>query len=295
MGLIEDIIMTDGDVRRMDQCRVNLSDNYVENAVAELLTCPKKTVFLVTGFYVKGHGEMDGPLGTYMLAQVLRTIGYDPVVITDVYCRGYFDYIDVAEHMEPVRTIECPIEVVDVDHEVFYEDLLELEKPVAIISIERCGKNEEGHYRTMRHLIIDKYTAPIDVLFNKAKEQELVTIGIGDAGNEIGMGNLLSLIKSDFPDVKPSVVEVEHLLVATVSDWAAFAMMASICVQLETDVMPRSSLIKDVFEFMVSKGGHDGIYPDSTETISGYSIEQIQEIYDRLVQVVKKKTKNGNH
>ena len=77
----------------------------------------------------------------------------------------------------------------------FASELLSRLEPSLLISIERCGLTKDGTYLNMRDVDISPQTARLDHLFL----QHPRTIGIGDGGNEIGMGNLAQFI----PGVEP--------------------------------------------------------------------------------------------
>lgn len=71
----------------------------------------------------------------------------------------------------------------------------------------------------------------IDYEFNS----QIASIGIGDGGNELGMGKIISLIKSsDIPngDVIACTVPTDHLIVSSVSNWGAYALVAAVVVLL---------------------------------------------------------------
>ena len=160
-----------------------------------------------TGFYVAGYAETDGPLGTEVLAQALKKLGYQPVIITDALCKDYF---------EPMG---LEVEYVPFDADAsFYQDLLLNRDPVGLISIERCGINSKNDYANMRGVSIRENTATIDQLFSLAHKKGLPTWGVGDGGNEIGMGNLKDVISKKLSLV-PCVNKVDHLVIATVSNW----------------------------------------------------------------------------
>ena len=64
--------------------------------------------------------------------------------------------------------------------------ILAEERPALLISIERCGMSKDRKYYNMRKVEVSEHTAKIDHLFLEFP----TSIGIGDGGNEIGMGNL---------------------------------------------------------------------------------------------------------
>ena len=96
--------------------------------------------------------------------------------------------------------------------------MLEDLQPALLISIERCGRNRNDEYLNMRARDITPQTARLDYLFDGG----VPSVGIGDGGNEIGMGNLVDVIPSvdSLPD-DPAISRVDRLVIASVSNWGA--------------------------------------------------------------------------
>ena len=166
--MIEDIILRHSQ-RGMDVLRPYMPKAFCEEAVEALLNLPHGVIFLTTGFYVAGYAETDGPLGTEVLAQALKKLGYQHVIVTDALCKDYF---------EPMG---LEVEYVPFDADAsFYQDLLLKRDPVGLISIERCGINSKNDYANMRGVSIRENTATIDQLFSLAHKKGLPTWGVGD-------------------------------------------------------------------------------------------------------------------
>ena len=91
---VEDIVLRHSK-RGMTILRKYMGDFYCKRAAEKILELPKGNIFLTTGFYVAGHAETDGPLGTMTLAKALRAVGYRPIIVTDKYCRGFFELEDL--------------------------------------------------------------------------------------------------------------------------------------------------------------------------------------------------------
>jgi D-glutamate cyclase len=70
------------------------------------------------------------------------------------------------------------------------ERILDAMKPAAAISIERPGRNEKGCYHMANGRSITDFVAKLDDLFEGVAQRGGLTIGIGDLGNELGMGIL---------------------------------------------------------------------------------------------------------
>ena len=115
--------------RGMNILKKYLKDGYCRTAAEKLLHAERGTVLLTTGFYVAGYAETDGPLGTVAVAEALNHLGFHSIVVTDKYCKGFFELK------------QLDVEYVDIaaDEQV-YEDILDKYKPVYISLIEGCVK-----------------------------------------------------------------------------------------------------------------------------------------------------------
>lgn len=267
---VENIILRHSK-RGMNVLRTYMEENYCERAVSRLLEKRSGTVFIVTGFYVAGYAETDGPVGTYFLAKALKKIGYRPVILTDKFCEGFFEDMDV---------IYLPIE--HNNDETVFQKLLKKYKPVCCISIERCGRTEDDDYKNMRGISIKENTSPIDRLFQVAGE-DILTIGIGDGGNEIGMGNLYEVIKNEL-EITPTVIKADELVIATVSNWGAYGIIAYLQKYTRSFLLPMISEVKNYIKKIIDIGSVDGVTKEKTHSVDGFSLKIEQDILDRLHQ-----------
>ena len=115
------------------------------------------------------------------------------------------------------------------------KSLLATLDPSLLISIERCGFSHDRIYRNARGLDISFDTAKLDYLFLHADRSKTHTIGIGDGGNEIGMGNIaqyvpdMSLLDARLPKY-PCMTRVDDLIVTSTSNWGAFGIAAAVAI-----------------------------------------------------------------
>ena len=166
-----------------------------------------------------------------------------------------------------------------------YTEVLEDYDPVALISIERCGKNIKDDYANMRGVSIKKNTAKADILFDLAKKRGIPTFGVGDGGNEIGMGNLKEVIVDKLALV-PCKVEVDNLIIATVSNWGAYALAAYIQKIEKIQVLPTYKEIKSYLQAIVDLGSIDGVTKEQVLSVDGFPLTVEKEILDELHRVV---------
>ncbi len=267
---IEDIILKFSR-RGMEKLRPHLPANFCEEAAKEILSWEKGTVLLTTGFYVAGHAETDGPAGTVVLAKALRTLGFQSFILTDENCSHYFE-------PEGLDTIYMSYE----EGDGFCLSLLERLQPVGLVSIERCGRNAKGDYANMHGESIRSHTAQIDRLFDAAYGK-VPTIGVGDGGNEIGMGNLADVIETEL-DLVPCRTKADRLVIATVSNWGAYGIAAYLAKLSGKAVFPPVEDVKAYLRRTVSLGSVDGRSEQNVCTVDGYTPAESEEVYAALRQ-----------
>ena len=270
---IEDVILRHSK-RGMLTLREYLPEDYCRRIAAELLKLERGTVLLTTGFYVAGYAETDGPVGTWALAKALEALGFKPVIVTDHFCRDFFEPAGLA------------VEYVDIEAGAdVYAEILAKYQPVALVSIERCGRNINGVYANMRGVVIDEFTARVDIMFDLARRDGIPLFGVGDGGNEIGMGNMRQII-SEKLSLTPCAVEVDHLVIASVSNWGAYGLCAALQQQTGEKVLPGFAACRDFIAATVEVGSVDGVTHDRVCSVDGFDMTIEQEILDALAAVV---------
>ncbi|NIM45147.1 MAG: DUF4392 domain-containing protein [Nitrososphaeria archaeon] len=222
---------------------------------------PGDVVVVATGFPLRGWiapniGETDGPPGAVVLARALKMgLKAIPVVIAEkgllnlIYSTCNAIGINAVSMQEAKRSIESevtmPVAVIKdfpIDLEkakVETQRILNELDPAALIAVERPGINEKGVYhdlQTFGGIDITPWTAKIDYLFEEFKSRGAITIGIGDAGCDLGMGNIFDFVKAYIPfgsDCRcpcgtgiATVTKTTHTVVSTISNWGAYGLTA---------------------------------------------------------------------
>ena len=181
---------------------------------------PGDAVFIATGWVDQplvdpGHGETDGPPGAVTLARALRmTCKARPIILTDaclVEATARLARAAGLQRVEPEH-LQYSIEMnklLTVSILPFPEDWGEAQKeanrlfrelsPAACIAIERGGMNEQGIIHNMAGKDTSATQAKMDAIFRQAREVGVLTMGIGDGGNEIGMANIADCIRDSIP------------------------------------------------------------------------------------------------
>ncbi len=274
---IEDVILQGfgKPSRGMELLRPHLPHDYCRRAAAALLAAERGNMLLATGFYVAGTAETDGPPGTLFLAKALNRLGFYCTVVTDEYCSGFFEKGDVAVEYVPLHADALSI-----------VGLWDRYNPKALMAIERCGVNAQGDYTNMRGESIAAHTAKLDPLFDEGRRRGILTVGIGDGGNEIGMGCFREAIGREL-SLSPCVTEVDVPVIATVSNWGAYGLCAALQRMTGERLLPCREEIRSYLASLTAMGSVDGVTRQHTPTVDGFpeGVEEtiIRELSDSIL------------
>lgn len=256
-------------------------------------------IVIATGF-PEGAGvpETDGPVGAALMARAFFLgLGVETVILTDDdwlammegTCRG----AGLAPLPFPADGVITPqgfirpvyIRIVPKDDagcKAVTEALLKDTKPSLVISIERPGCNDRGLYHGLGGRPLDGLVANLDQFFRRAKDLKIPFIGIGDGGNELGMGLIAEDLRTFSPKAKDSghpgrggvaaATAADHLIVSNVSNWGATGLIAALSAYLEKpSVFHGGALERRCIEQCVSFGGVDGMFMGPEPAVDGIS------------------------
>ena len=245
---IEDIILQQ-DGRNMTALRPHLPESYATEAAQLLLDHPGK-VLIVSGFYIltAGAPETDGPPGAVAIGNALDDLNYEVVYVSDSESSAVMRSITRPGH----RVIEFPIS----DHRE---------------SSEFASNTSDGSMLNFLGLDISDHNAKIDHLF----EQHPHTVGIGDGGNEIGMGNLRDVIPNyDKLPKSPCVTTVAKLVIASVSNWGGYGLAAALSELSGRNLLPSVEEEMEWLDKTVEAGAVDGVSAENKPWADGFSPEE---------------------
>ena len=272
---IEDIIL-DRDRRGLSKLRDHLPADFCDRAASLVLQRPG-TVLISTGFYILAGGgaETDGPPGAIAIGNALQSLDYDVVYVTDRYTVPFME-----GHDAPV--VDFPI-TDDESSKRFAEELLERFTPSLLIAIERCGLTHESMYRNMHGQDISQYNARIDHLFMGFP----YSVGIGDGGNEIGMG----ILKHEIPKIPtlvrlPCVTPTTQLIVSSVSNWGGYGLIAAISRRTGKNLLPTIDGEEQLIKSMVDMGAVDGFTNKPEYKVDGFPLAENSITVARLRELL---------
>jgi hypothetical protein len=288
-----------------------------EAACKSIASRTNAALAIFTGFGILSAdppaGETDGPLGALFLAQALTPLGIRVAIFTDAHTVNALEiglrecWID---KQVPVRTIKPEPYPLDdtgsVDKRELFDGTsrtldssdIELFQPTHLLALERVGPTHgfDPRCRNMRGVDITKYTGAADAAFSifPGSTDEPTTIGIGDGGNEIGMGKIpRETIRRNIPngDEIACRVRTDHLIVAGVSNWGAYALAAG--VRYLRGVPHDPSLFdptneRELLELIVKLGPLvDGPSGKRQATVDGLTFEEYAKPLVRLGEILR--------
>jgi hypothetical protein len=326
---IRDVIQEDVNQRGL---RTDPDDNLITacpddfpGACASIAGHPQATLAVVTGFFIPmGQppcGETDGPLGAVYLARALHPLGIRVVIATDSFCaRAIQTGLNVSGLRKdvPLVVLPSPDASSNMDASDYRQFIQSRTGPYThLLAIERVGpshtldsvRNQEAapamirefaatvppdhHDRchTMRGLDITGTMSPVHLLFEKV-DPGVVTIGIGDGGNEIGMGRIpWDAIRRNIPGggLVACRVATEQLIVCGISNWGAYGLAAG--VRLLRRTPKESGLFSpekefEILEAMVKDGPLvDGISGLALPSVDGLDFNEYAGVLSKLSSI----------
>jgi hypothetical protein len=281
---------------------------------------------IVTGFYIPDGAppaaETDGPLGALFVARALTPLGIRVALATDPFCAPA-----LAAGLEACGLAGCvPVHGLAAENDPdFVQDAEPFdtgERLTHWLALERVGPSHtpesvraqagasdgavarflgevptdrHGRCYTMRGRDVTASMRPAHRLFERARisDRNPISIGIGDGGNEIGMGKIAwDVIRRNIPGggLIACRVPTDHLIVAGVSNWGAYALAAGVAL-LRGQRLDRAlfdvEAEHELLRVMVEQGPLvDGITGTPTVTVDGLAFERYAAPLARLAMLV---------
>jgi hypothetical protein len=256
------------------------------------------------------QGETDGPLGAVCLARAL-SVGLGAKAI----------YVSEERHLPPINaaSVAAGISVVDAtDIQVrkraavavpfplgdkgakrAAQQLLDDYQPTAVIAVEKLGPNEKGVLHSIAGVAVPPQSqAHTHYLIEEAKQRGILTIGIGDGGNEIGFG----LITEAVQEIQPygrhcqcpcdsgvaTVTSTDVLVCAAVSNWGAYGVAACMAFMLgDPNVLHDEHTEYRMLDAAVGAGALDGAYGVQSLLVDGIGWRAQQALITMLHSIVE--------
>lgn len=229
-----------------------------------------RRVLITTGFIVEPKmPETDGPPGAAVLGRALRALGAQVRYVTDP--------VTIPILAAALRVLGEPVDVRAYgDGPRAAEEMLTGERPTHLVAIERPARCRSGDYLNMRGHSVAEWNRPIDAMFvYRGRRGRPVTIGVGDGGNEIGMGNVRARIARQGALMAriASTVRVDHLVVAGVSNWGAYGIVAHLGRMAGRSLLHTPAQERELVGACVEAGAHDGVTRRREPTVDALPLD----------------------
>lgn len=271
------------------------------------------TVFIITGSLSRAQisneiCENDGPIGAAALAHAI-SFGFNaiPVVLSDGSVLPNIEKMlaqaglttlswEQAQQATTLRRFTglAVTETCAIDDATAREDcrkLVESYRPMAVVAIERAGLHHDGTYRDMLGQDYSMGRARLDYAVLEATERGIPTIGIGDGGNEIGMGAVKEAVHRHIPHGESLCAETttDVLIAAGVSNWGSYGLLAALAILTGKDSIAHTpALERRLIEASPAAGLIDGTAGTLEPTVDGLPIEVHLSIVELLAECVRR-------
>jgi hypothetical protein len=251
-------------------------------------------VVLVTGFVARPTwaAETDGPSGTVVLGRALRRLGARVRYLADPPVAPLLAAC-LRALGEPRAVLAVPaapaaaLEAARAQVAAF--------RPTHLVAVERPGRAVDGGYYNARGLSIADVNAPLDALFLE-RPAGAVTVGVGDGGNEIGMGRVRARVVRDVPNGAKiaSVVRTDHLVVSGTSNWGAWGVAAHLGLVTGRALLHTPKEEARLTRAMVRAGAVDGLTGIARPSVDNLPLALHQAVLEMLRELVGHlKTRRG--
>ena len=267
----------------------------------------RRTVLIATGFPVpladgSFRPETDGPLGAFALIHALHALSRagphtmdvslvtGPAAFPVIAAAARSRYGEPSKSGDGMQTWQFPLpEGTDaaVYHGVTLWSVDELgrartdgfspSKHDALVAIECVGPSADGQSYNMAGIPVRTDLAGgLGVLFSDCVGGQQVTIGVGDGGNEIGMGKVEKLVHEHVKHGEriACTIATDELVVAGTSNWGGHALARAVLDAGGIDAPADAAEHElSLLEAMVAAGAVDGVTKRGEATVDGLSIE----------------------
>jgi len=278
---------------------------------------PKDSVLILTGAGyapTMPKGESDGPPGAASIARILyKGLGAVPVYVSEachadpiiasseaagLMVKRFEDardrHLGAALEIGPATQAEVP---------AWVEAVLARTNPKAVISTERLGPGTDGymHYATALPLQGPDKACTADVvdispILVEARRRGILTIGIGDHGNELGFGAIREAVVQAMPkgDVLCTTVATDIVLPAMMSNWGCYGIEAALAWLLrKPELLHSPAQEARILRACLDAGGLEAMYCTTDFIVDNLAGETSMAALQLLKDIVGKNLEGG--
>lgn len=263
---------------------------------------PGSGVLMLTGLILPGHypyGETDGPLGAAVLARALA-IGLSARVIVAVEPE-LVGLMTALLRMAELQVIDAKaMEAEDGRHRpcasvvALSRDSQEAARQTgawietydvrALVAIEKPGANARGVYHMVGGTDLSGTVGKGQAAFEEAGRRAISRIGIGDRGNELGLGPIAEVARGLLPfgtdcgcpchGGVADQTQSDLAVPAVVSNWGAYGVATCLAALVEKQALLHSPMLeRQLLDTAMREGGVDGMSGRAIAAADGVGAE----------------------
>lgn len=282
-----------------------LAANKIKEQLSEDQCAMITTGFLVPPLFIQ---ETDGPIGAISLARGLdQFCAANSIIVTErealpvlkrvAYVAGLnvVKPEDVKRGKHAIALLEFPTEWERAEERA--KEIIAEYNPAIIISVEKAGANEAKIYHNMKGYDISEHVSKVESLLEEAKRRGVLSIGIGDGGNEIGMGKIKETVKRVVPYGSKCVCgcgegiaadfETDILVTATVSNWGAHAIIAALSLLMEKALLHSPEIEKKMLLEAAREGAIDAMSGYANGDCDGITLATHSSILQIMKEIMQ--------
>jgi len=170
-------------------------------------------------------------------------------------------------------------------------------RPAAVVAVEKAGINLAGVPHSSGGMDVGQATAHFEDLFRGAGRLGIPTIGIGDQGNELGLGALAEAAggmtrygrtcRCPCGQGTVSGVPADVTVIGGISDWGAFGVAAALAFLLDRpDALPSGEMVRSIIAAEVKAGAIDAVTQTGILQVDGYPLDYCARLAELMGDVV---------
>ncbi len=240
-------------------------------------------LLVLTGFRVPPWGvpETDGLMGSALLAAAIDRVAGAPVVcaveaevVGALAAAMHATGLGVTRELGAASRLPHVVTVLaytgaEPDPAAAARALADRIAPSACVAVERPGRNVNGRYHLALGRDVSDWIAPVDDLYEEVRRRGVLTVAIGDFGNELGMGAIADAVRRETPAGTDCgcgcgggvacPIEADVTIACSVSDWGAYALAACLShVGRDPTALVGGDVYRRVCEAAIAAGAIDG-------------------------------------
>ncbi|MFO7749262.1 MAG: DUF4392 domain-containing protein [Desulfobacteraceae bacterium] len=241
-------------------------------------------IIITTGFYIPAANaiETDGPPGAIVMALALMGMGKKVTLLIDRRDGNIF--------RQGLDAVGCTANLLELDNttRLFARTLLPRDT-THFIAVERPGRARNGCFYNSGGYDLFSWIVPLDDLFLDARARGVVTVGMGDGGNELGLGGVSAAVDSFRGNQSPfsCITPADFSICAGVSNWGGYATAALLSIMAGIPLLPEPRQLEDLLFAITRAGAVDGITSRNTPSVDGLDPKWERTIFQRLRELTQ--------